>query len=168
MRNKSEKEKVGKVEKWKVKSIALKKEKLQFFRNIGCFSENKIKSLWVEFWENTVFQTVWPESQFSVCVCTFLTWGRVGSRWVARLCCFPDRYPTWSDWMIWIPGHILRDMIRWFGYLVISCGKWLDDADSWPESQRDGLDDLVPYLAADLFSTWFFRIVWVCACVPTH
>ena len=132
-----------------------------FFRNIGCFSENKIKILWVESWENTVFQTVWPVSQFSMCVCTFLTWGRVGGRWVARLCWFPDRYPTWFGWMIWIPGHIpagiwLDDVDTW------SVARRSDDVDTWPESQRDGLDDLDPYLAADLFSTWVQHCVGAC------
>ena len=34
-------------------------------------------------------------------------------------------------------------------------------------SQRDGLDDLDPYLAANLFFDMSFRVVWVCACVPT-
>ena len=102
-------------------------------------------------------------ARVSVYMCGFLTWGRVGGRLVARLCVF----------LIGTRGG----PIGWFGYLVISykdmigwCDTWSvarrsDDVAFWPESQRDGLDNLDPYLAADLFSTWDAVL---CGCVHVY
>ena len=69
-----------------------------------------------------------------------------------------DDLDTWS-----YPG---RDMIGWCDFPI--CRRRSDDVASWPESQRDGLDDWFTYLAADLFYTLGMQCsvgVCVCACV---